>query len=136
MKKSTKLLTALLAVSLLLPVFSSTALASSRAFSGYLLPKYQGFNYTSCYQHNQSTAAIYARADKLTNTDKCYLWAAKSDHTALSTTTISFVANSTNKWLYFSDNQSHVGEYVCLGMMNYYSSSSGAYVDGYVDFLE
>lgn len=133
-KKKSLFLSILLVGAFLLP--TTTVLGSIKSFSGYLLPRWQGQNYTSTYQHNDPVAGINACVNKFTGTTKCYLWPADSGEDPLGSTTTTFTANGEYKWLYFSDGEDHQGEYVSLGMMNYYDSTSGAYVDGKVDFFQ
>lgn len=138
MTKKTKLLSILLAAVLVVPMVTTTAFAltsNPRGFYGYLLPKYKGMSYTSTYPHlEKSYNAIEAKVDKFTGTSKCYLWGSNSDEIAITSTGITFTANGTWKTLRFTDGKDHFGKELSLGMMNYISSSSGAWVDGAVDF--
>lgn len=137
MTKKIKVFSFMLTIVLLLPIFSTVALADpDRGFYGYLLPAYKGMNYTSTYEHADETSWIDAKVTQFTNTSKCYLWGADIYEQPLTSTGITFTANNTWKSLYFSDGETHEWEYMSLGMMNYYSQGSGAWVDGVVDFYE
>lgn len=130
--KKTRIMGVLILGLLLLNGVVAFASNIDRPFTSFSLPANNGNNYCVSRQKVTGNDWSYVKCTGLNNTSKVTFWIANADQTRISET----VSIGISDYFYIMDYtvDRMTGDWVRLGMENYYASSNSASVSGLVDY--